>query len=63
MLKFCERRLNLPQILPFNRHDFGDSLAVPRFAFGGGQPDLNDLAQYIHTLPPVVNGPFGHPDM
>ncbi|MGZ3427146.1 MAG: c-type cytochrome [Polyangia bacterium] len=25
--------------------------------------DLTDLAQYIHTLPPVVNGPFGRPDM
>jgi len=32
--------------------------------FGGlFDNDLNDLAQYIHTLPPVVNGPFGHPDM
>lgn len=31
--------------------------------FGGlFDNDLNDLAQYIHTLPPVVNGPFGHPD-
>jgi mono/diheme cytochrome c family protein len=25
--------------------------------------DLSDLAQFIHTLPPVVNGPFGRPDM
>ncbi len=25
--------------------------------------DLQDLAQYIHTLPPVANGPFGPPDM
>lgn len=25
--------------------------------------DLADLAQFIHTLPPVVNGPFGPPDM
>ena len=25
--------------------------------------DLNDLATYVHTLPPVVNGPFGRPDM
>jgi len=25
--------------------------------------DLTDLATFIHTLPPVVNGPFGHPDM
>jgi mono/diheme cytochrome c family protein len=25
--------------------------------------DLTDLAAYIHTLPPVVNGPFGPPDM
>jgi mono/diheme cytochrome c family protein len=33
-------------------------------ALGGlSDPDLNDLAQYIHTLPPVMNGPFGHPDM
>ena len=32
--------------------------------FGGlTDPDLNDLAEYLHTLPPVVNGPFGHPDM
>jgi mono/diheme cytochrome c family protein len=26
-------------------------------------PDLNDLATFIHTLPPVVNGPFGPPDL
>jgi mono/diheme cytochrome c family protein len=26
-------------------------------------PDLNDIAEYIHTLAPVVNGPFGRPDM
>ena len=25
--------------------------------------DLTDLANYVHTLPPVVNGPFGRPDM
>ena len=32
--------------------------------FGGlFDNDLNDLAQYVHTLPPVMNGPFGHPDM
>ena len=32
--------------------------------FGGlFDNDLTDLAQYIHTLPPVVNGPFMHPDM
>ena len=32
--------------------------------FGGlFDNDLNDLAQYLHTLPPVMNGPFAHPDM
>lgn len=32
--------------------------------FGGlTDADLNDLAQFVHTLPPVVNGPFMHPDM
>lgn len=32
--------------------------------FGGlTDPDLNDLAEFIHTLPPVMNGPFLHPDM
>ncbi len=32
--------------------------------FGGlTDADLADLAQFIHTLPPVVNGPFMHPDM
>ncbi|MCU1277166.1 MAG: putative diheme cytochrome c-553, partial [bacterium] len=32
--------------------------------FGGlFDTDLNDLAAYLHTLPPVVNGPFGRPDM
>jgi len=32
--------------------------------FGGlADADLQDLAQFIHTLPPVVNGPFMHPDM
>lgn len=25
--------------------------------------DLTDVATFIHSLPPVVNGPFGHPDM
>jgi mono/diheme cytochrome c family protein len=25
--------------------------------------DLADIAAYVHTLPPVVNGPFGRPDM
>lgn len=25
--------------------------------------DLTDVATFIHTLPPIVNGPFGHPDM
>ena len=25
--------------------------------------DLTDLAQFLHTLPPVANGPFGPPDM
>lgn len=32
--------------------------------FGGlTDGDLSDLAQFIHTLPPVTNGPFMHPDM
>jgi cytochrome c553 len=32
--------------------------------FGGlSDADLSDLAQFIHTLPPVMNGPFMHPDM
>ena len=26
-------------------------------------PELADLAEYLHTLAPVVNGPFGRPDM
>ena len=30
---------------------------------GLADSDLGDLAQFIHTLPPVVNGPFMHPDM
>ena len=30
---------------------------------GLSDPELTDLANYIHTLPPVMNGPFGHPDM
>jgi mono/diheme cytochrome c family protein len=25
--------------------------------------DLDDVAEYVHTLAPVVNGPFGRPDM
>jgi mono/diheme cytochrome c family protein len=31
----------------------------------GGLPDgdLSDIANYVHTLPPVVNGPFGPADM
>lgn len=31
--------------------------------FGGlFDADLNDLAQFLHTLPPVANGPFSCPD-